>query len=114
MFNTGTIPPPEEKKKLGRPPKWAPDTKAQRNREANQRHHKAKQAAEQDIGDIPPVKDPERRERCRTDLALALKTYFPGIFCDPFSKDHLDVIAKAEIIVKEGGKQALAMPRGFW
>lgn len=109
MFTTG------QKKTRGpnKKGKYSEAERAERNRHANQRMHARKKASEQDIGEIPPVKDPARRERCRTDLALALKTYFPGIFNDPFSKDHLDIIAKAQIIITDGGKQALACPRGF-
>ncbi|MBI1374503.1 MAG: hypothetical protein GC159_17435 [Phycisphaera sp.] len=68
--------------------------------------------AGRDIGSIPEVADPDRRERCRTSFRLYCETYFPAAFCLPWSEDHLRVIAKIERAVIEGGLFAFAMPRG--
>lgn len=78
----------------------------------------ARRAAEasakgRDIGPIPPVVDQQRRDRCRTDLGLFLKTYFPGMFPKEWSKTfHLDTIRAIEESVIHGGQFALALPRG--
>ena len=65
-----------------------------------------------DIGEIPPVADPARRERARLDFRLFCETYFPLVFCLAWSADHLKVIAKIEKAVLQGGLFAMAMPRG--
>jgi len=65
-----------------------------------------------DIGDIPEVVDPQRKERTATDFRLFCEVYFPEAFCMPWSDDHLKVIAKIETAVLRGGVFAMAMPRG--
>lgn len=77
---------------------------ARRNREAS--------AAGRDIGDIPEVSDPERRESCRMDFRLFCETYFHDSFSIKWSDDHLKCISKIEQCVLVGGLFALAMPRG--
>ncbi len=82
--------------------------------------HKARMAAKQrqlsmegrEIGPLPPVKDPERKEACQRDLRLALTTYFPRAFPLRFSDNHLLCIKKAQLVVLVGALFALAMPRG--
>ena len=65
-----------------------------------------------DIGEIPPIVNPERREACRTNLKLFLETYFPETFTLAWSPDHVKVISKLERAIAYGGLFALAMPRG--
>lgn len=66
-----------------------------------------------DIGRIPPVADPSRKERCRTDLGLFLKTYFPAVFELPWSPVHRELIDRLQDAVMHGGQRAVALPRGF-
>ena len=66
-----------------------------------------------DIGPIPPVAEPERKERCRRDLGLFLKTYFPAVFALPWSPIHLELIARLQDAAMHGGQRAVALPRGF-
>ncbi len=65
-----------------------------------------------DIGDLPPVADPARKERAARDFRYFCETYFPQTFHLKWSDDHLKVIAKIEQAVLEGGLFAMAMPRG--
>ena len=65
-----------------------------------------------DIGDLPPVDDPERKEKCRLDFKLFCETYFPEVYQLKWSDDHLRAIAKIQKSVLEGGLFALAMSRG--
>jgi hypothetical protein len=65
-----------------------------------------------DIGDLPPVADPARRERAARDFRFFCEVYFPQTFHLKWSGDHLKVIAKIEQAVLEGGLFAMAMPRG--
>lgn len=69
-------------------------------------------ASGRDIGEIPEVKDPLRREKCRRDLRLFLETYFPNTFKLKWSKDHLAIIKEIERGIINGGFQAESAPRG--
>ncbi len=77
---------------------------------------KAKAAAEaraaSEIGELPEVVNPERKERCRNDFGLFCKEYFPYVFVLPWSDDHLKAIKKIQEAVLFGLLFALAMPRG--
>jgi hypothetical protein len=66
----------------------------------------------QDIGEMPPVKDPDRKARASKDFRFFCETYFPEVFYLSWSADHLRVIEKIERAVLTGGLFALAMPRG--
>lgn len=72
----------------------------------------AKSKSARDIGTLPEVVDPDRRERCRLDFRLFLETYFPRAFPLRWSDDHLTMIAAVQRAVLTGGLQAIAMPRG--
>jgi hypothetical protein len=81
------------------------------------RERMAGEAAEQsrtarDIGPMPSVKDPERRERCRLDFRAFCETYFPEIFSLEWSADHLRVLALVQAAVLGGQLATVAMPRG--
>ncbi len=64
------------------------------------------------IGVLPAVANPERRESCARNFRAFCETYFPQTFNLPWAPDHLKVIAKIELAVTEGGLFAMAMPRG--
>jgi hypothetical protein len=67
-----------------------------------------------DIGDIPAVKNPQRRESCRLDLFRFLTTYFPNSTgLSPFSDDHRRVIERIQRCCLLGGLFANAVYRGF-
>lgn len=89
------------------------------NAEAGRRHReqvniraRAQTDSAKDIGEIPPVANPSRRESCLADLALFLQTYFPGTFTLPFCADHRVSIAKTQKSIDDGGLFAMAEPRG--
>ena len=65
-----------------------------------------------DIGKLPPVANPERKERAREDFRFFCESYFPMTFELAWSADHLKVISKIEQAVLRGGLFAMAMPRG--
>ena len=69
-------------------------------------------ATGRDIGELPPVENPERREKCSRNLRLFCTTYFQPAFYLGFSEDHEKVIGKIEIVVLDGGLFAEAMARG--
>ncbi|MDX1961605.1 MAG: terminase gpA endonuclease subunit [Pirellulales bacterium] len=65
-----------------------------------------------DIGPIPPIAVPARRERCETSLQAFCETYLAEQFPLEFSEDHLAAIKYIESSAIEGGLFAFAMPRG--
>lgn len=68
--------------------------------------------AGRDIGPLPEVVDPERKEACRRSFRAFCERYFPATFSIAWSEDHLRVIRKIEDAVLHGGLCAIAMPRG--
>ena len=74
--------------------------------------NRALSEAGRDIGELPAVADPGRRERAQGDFRFFCAAYFPLTFHLPWSPDHLKVIARIEQAVIHGGLFALAMPRG--
>jgi hypothetical protein len=92
-------------------------TAASRTRHERERARLAKlsrtaSASGRDIGELPPVVDPKRRESCREDFRLYCETYHAATFCLAWSPDHLKVIASVEGAVLNGELFAYAMPRG--
>jgi hypothetical protein len=89
-------------------------TYAERNRENNAARSRERSKAVADIGTLPPIADPQRREECRLNLAAFLQTYFPNSTgLSPFSPDHLRVIERIERCILDGGRFINAVYRGF-
>ena len=65
-----------------------------------------------DIGELPKVKNPRRKKKCRDDLLAFCRNYFKAAFYLSFSPDQKKCISKVEATVKHGGRFAFAMPRG--
>ena len=86
--------------------------RAERRREQARLRHQKTQAAGRDIGEIPMIVDPERREDCRWDLKLHCETYHPKAFYLGWAEYHLTLIAKIQDCVFNGSKYAYACPRG--
>lgn len=84
----------------------------QLHRNAAARRQAEKSAEGRDIGTIPAVGNPERREACRHDLKLFCKTYFPDVFKLPWSKIHIETLDRIQEAAVNGGLFAIAMPRG--
>ena len=68
--------------------------------------------AGRDIGELPAVANPKRRQQAVHDFRLFCESYFPLTFHLSWSPDHLKVIGKIEQAVLHGGLFAMAMPRG--
>lgn len=56
--------------------------------------------------------NPARKTRAAGDFRFFCDSYFPLTFHLPWSRDHLQVIARIEQAVLRGGLFAMAMPRG--
>jgi hypothetical protein len=81
-------------------------------RERSRERNKALSLSGRNIGELPPVVDPERKQHATGSFKHFCDNYFPQTFHLPWSDDHLKVIAKLETAVLEGGLFAMAMPRG--
>jgi hypothetical protein len=82
--------------------------------ERQKRYLRRKSAEVADIGIIPAVANPDRRESCRLDLHKFLITYFPastGLY--PFSADHVRAIRRIESCILHGGRYIEAVYRGW-
>lgn len=78
-----------------------------------ERERQARKSREgRELGDIPPPRDPARKERCRLNLQLYLETYFAEDFPLAWSNDHLKLIKAVEQRILGGGLKAVGMPRG--
>ena len=102
---------------------WAYDQKHTPHDEAGARSYDERRDAERarqaelslagrDIGDLPEVVNPERKNQCERNFQLFCESYFPETYSLEWSPDHLKVIEKIETAVLSGGLFALAMPRG--
>jgi hypothetical protein len=81
-------------------------------RDRNRQRMNDENALDREIGDLPKVRDPERRRECEADTELWLRTYFPGAFSKPFTNDQREWILEIEERMDEGGDKAIAAPRG--
>ncbi|MEL7335203.1 MAG: hypothetical protein AAFN70_03255, partial [Planctomycetota bacterium] len=81
-----------------------------RNRNANRDREESQ--AGREIGPLPPVVNPQRRESCRLDLMRYLLTYRAESYRMEFGPDQKRMIAAVQDRVLEGGSIAIAMPRG--
>lgn len=78
------------------------------------KHERRKSAEAAEIGPLPEVADPARRQACGESLRLFLATYFPhSTGLSPFSVDHLQVIDRIERCLRSGGRFVNAVFRGF-
>jgi hypothetical protein len=88
--------------------------RAQRHRDRMAQKSRDEHAAAAEIGELPPVKDPARRERSKHDLHYGLVEYFPGSTgLSPFSDDHKRVIQRIQDVIAHGGQAFNIVYRGF-
>jgi hypothetical protein len=66
----------------------------------------------QEIGEIPPIADPIRRQECLADFELFCKTYGSAAFHKPWAEYHRKSAAKMQAAAEQGGWFAFAEPRG--
>ena len=93
-------------------PKQDPVDNYEAMKEAARARNAALSKSGRDIGELPEVVDPGRKERAEHDFRFFCEAYFPLTFHLAWSDDHLKIIAKIEQAVLHGGLFALAMPRG--
>lgn len=87
---------------------------AARDRERLAQRSRDARSAVADIGEIPPVKDPARRERGRESLVYFLREYFPNSTGrSPLCQEQINVAERLEVALVEEGWVCNIMPRGF-
>lgn len=84
----------------------------QAHRERARARSSALSAADREIGPLPDVEDPDRKESCRFNFQLFCETYLRRWFFFAWSDEQLTVIKRIERAVLNGGLFAVAMPRG--
>lgn len=84
----------------------------ERRKERSRRQQSEQSRKGRDIGPLPAVADPARREACRLNLRLYLETYQKDKFPLEWSEDHLEAIRLIQETTIEGGLYAYAMARG--
>jgi hypothetical protein len=86
------------------------DYAARKERSRAQQAEQSKQG--RDIGELPPVADPERRRRALADPELFCTTYFPLRFKKRMSDDQRASLIELDRVISDGGVKAYAAPRG--
>jgi len=81
-------------------------------RDRKAQEFKAASLSSRDIGKIPDVENPARREACRLDFRAFCEAYQPQTYMLAWSDDHRRVISRIEAAVLRGELFAMAMPRG--
>lgn len=84
----------------------------ERMKETARARNAALALAGRDIGELPEVANPDRKDRASRDFQYFCEAYFPLTFHLSWSPDHLKVIDKIQQAVTHGGLFALAMARG--
>ncbi len=83
-----------------------------RNKERAAARSRSVSLAGREIAPLPPIADPRRRAEGSFSLLAFCKSYFPMKFKKAFGSCHLQLIDALERVICDGGKQAVAMPRG--
>ena len=82
----------------------------QKHREKMAERMRNLSAQARDIGALPEICDPDRRDACEHNLKEFCEQYRPSAFHLGWSEDHLVAIERLERAVLHGGTFALAMP----
>ena len=72
----------------------------------------AKTAASQEVGPLPPVANPTRRERCRLDLVAFCREYFGPTFYLPLAPYQVTMLERFQHVAINAGKDCHAVRRG--
>lgn len=82
-----------------------------RDQAAGRQAEQSRQGRE--IGPLPEVADPERKEAARLDFGAFLEDYLAAHFELEWSDEHIHLIRTVERVVLHGELYCLAWPRGF-
>ncbi len=87
---------------------------AEKDRERLKKRSRDAFAAAAELGELPKVKDPARRERCRNSLKAFLAEYFPrSTGLKPWGQCQIDAIDRIEVALRFDSWIANILPRGF-
>ncbi|MDO4583950.1 MAG: phage terminase large subunit family protein [Planctomycetia bacterium] len=98
---------------VGRQRQFSQEEQKEKKRKADLERVNAATRAANDIGEIPfETIDWERRSACKNDQILFEKTYLPMVCEKPNAPYHLLLINAITETIRNGGKQAILLPRG--
>ena len=72
----------------------------------------AKTAASQEVGPLPPIANPGRRERCKVDLVAFCREYFAPTFYLPLAPYQVTMLERFQHVTLNAGKDCHAVRRG--
>lgn len=72
----------------------------------------AQTAAAQEVGPLPGVADPDRRQMCSADNLLFAETYFASTFYLPWAPYQRSMMDRFQDVIFNGGKECHAVRRG--
>ena len=81
-------------------------------KDAENARQREESRSSRDIGPLPKCKDKRRRARAEKSLRACCEIYFKDRFPLPWSDDHVEQLEAIEAVVRDGGLQAIAAPRG--
>ena len=84
----------------------------ERVKERARRESALRSLAGREISPLPPIEDRNRRRRGEASLLDFCREYFPAKFSKPFGRNHYALVEALEDKINNGGKVAVAMPRG--
>lgn len=89
-----------------------PDQAYERVKERARTISALRSLAGREISPLPPIENLARRIEATDSLLAFCRSYFKNKFKKPFGKNHLALIEAFQRVISDGGKQAVAMPRG--
>lgn len=72
----------------------------------------AQTAAAQELGPLPDIADPQRRQRCSQDNLLFAETYFAATFYLPWAPYQRSMMDRFQEVILSGGKECHSVRRG--
>lgn len=91
-----------------------PDDHGDRHRDRMAKRSRESHSEVAEVGPLPEIVNPERREACRVDLHKFLVEYFPETTgLSPLSEDHIVAIGRLQDVIINGGRFAECVYRGW-
>ncbi|MBR2005824.1 MAG: hypothetical protein IJ991_16785, partial [Thermoguttaceae bacterium] len=84
----------------------------ERNKERSRRASRERSLAGRELGPLPAIGSLTRRVAARNSLLVFARTYFAKKVKKPFGPIHYALLERLQTTIVEGGKAAVAMPRG--
>jgi len=90
----------------------SPESAAQIRSAKNAARINAQTAAGQEVGPLPDIANPQRREKCEADNLLFAETYFAATFFRGWAPYQRDMMDAFQSVIESGGKKVRLVKRG--